>query len=458
MLLQKISKIWKYLTQGSVNRQILGASIIVGSLTLFVKSAGVIKELIVAWKFGTGDNIDAFLIALLVPSFIINVVAGSFHAILIPKYIQVQEQEGKKASQRLFSGVTIWALGLLVITTILMLVTAPFYLPLIATGFDQQKLELTFHLLYVIAPIISLNGITVIFSAVLNAGEHFALAAITPMVTSGITIIFLLGFESYGSSTLVAGLICGAVVEIAVLAAGLKHQGISIRPKWYGFNPHLLQVISQYMPTVAGSFLMCSAGLVDKSMAAMLSPGSVAALSYSDRLVTLPIFLITTALNTVVVPYFSKMVTNNDWAGIRHTLKHYLQLIFLVTVPLTGVLITFSEPITRLLLQRGSFTASDTQIVAQIQNLYALQIPFYVSAVFIVKLIISLQKNHILMWGSGLNLIVNITANLFFMHFLGIKGIALSTSCVYLTSFCFLLFFAFKYLKQIELNQESKSV
>jgi len=35
-------------------------------------------KVVVAWRFGIGDTLDAFLIALLVPSFIINVVAGSF--------------------------------------------------------------------------------------------------------------------------------------------------------------------------------------------------------------------------------------------------------------------------------------------------------------------------------------------------------------------------------------------
>jgi putative peptidoglycan lipid II flippase len=437
---------WRKITRGSVNRQIFGAAITVGIGTALVKGVAVIKELVVAWKFGISDDLDAFLIALLIPSFIINVVAGSVPAALIPTYIRVREQEEQKAAQKLFSGVTVWSLALLGITTILMIVAAPLYLPFIATGFSSEKLNLTFHLLCTMAPIVLLSGIITILSSVLNAGEKFVLAALSPASTSVITIGFLLAFSSLGSFALVAGLVGGSVLEILLLGVALHRQGISLRPKWYGFDPHLRHVAGQYIPMIAGSFLMCSTSLVDQSMAAMLSPGSVAALNYGNRVIALPITLATTALSAAVIPYFSKMVAYEDWTTLRHTLKHYLRLIFIVTVPLTGVFIAFSELIARILFQRGSFTASDTHLVAQIQSCFALQIPFYIGVILVVRLISSMQLNQILVWGSGLSLIVNIVANYYFMHWLGVKGIALSTSCVLSVLFLYLLFVAIKHL------------
>jgi putative peptidoglycan lipid II flippase len=343
----------------------------------------------------------------------------------------------------------VWSLGLLGITTIVMIVTAPLYLPLIASGFDPQKLDLTLHLLWAIAPFVLLSGILTIWSAVLNAGERFALAAIVPIVIPTISILFILGFESWGVFALVAGLLCGAVVQMVFLAVALNRQGISLLPKWYGFDANLRQVASQYAPIMTGAFLMCSTNLVDQSMAAMLEPGSVAALDYANRVIFLPLTLSTTALGTAVIPYFSKMVAEEDWINVRHTLMRYLRLIFAVTIPLMVFFIVGSELIVQLLFQRGSFTASDTRLVAQIQNFYALQIPFYVGALFVVRLINSMRINHFLAWGSALNLIVNIIGNYVFMIWMGVKGIALSTSLVYLVSFLFLVFFANRNLKKI---------
>ncbi len=448
--LSNLLTFWKKLTSGSTNRKIFGAAMIVGTGTLFVKVAAMFKELVVAWKFGTGNALDAFLIALLVPSFIINVIAGSFKAALIPTYIQVQEKQGRKAAQKLFSGVTVASIGLLILTTILILLLAPLYLPLIAAGFSDEKLDLTFRLTCAISPLILLSGIQIIWGGVLNAGERFALVGISPIITPVITIIFLLTSEAWGSFSLAAGLIGGGIAEMAILGVALKRQGISIIPKWHGLSPEFIQVATQYAPTVTASFLMCSAIIIDQSMAAMLAPGSVAALSYGNRVVSLPILLVTTGLNAAIIPYFSQMIAAKDWAGVNHTLKRYLKLIFLATIPLTILIIVFSQLIVSLLYQRGSFTASDTELVANIQNFYALQIPFYVSAIFVVHVIVSLRKNYIMMWGSGINLIANIAGNFIFMHFLGVEGIALSTSCVYLVSFSFLFFFALKFLRDIQ--------
>jgi putative peptidoglycan lipid II flippase len=447
---QKVKEIWQSISTGSVNSRIFSAAIIVAGGTLFVKVLAVVKELIVASKFGTSDELDAFLIALMVPVIIVTIIAGSFNAALIPTYIKVREQEGQQAAQKLFSSATIWSIGLLVIMTIFVVGAAPFYLPQITGGFSPQKLELTYQLLWVISPIILLSGITVVWGAVLNAGERFALVALAPILTPAVTICFLSGTATWGIFNLAIGLIIGQLLEMVIVGVALQRQGISVQLKWYGFDNHLKDVASQYAPMMAGALLMCSTSLVDQSMAAMLSSGSVAALAYGNRIIALPITIATTALGTAVIPYFSKMVALDDWTGIRQALKHYIGLIFATTIPLTGLIILFSEPIVRTLFQRGSFTAENTQLVAVIQACFALQIPFYIASILVVRITSAMRNNSVMMWGSAGNLIVNISLNYLFVQWFGVAGIALSTSCVYLFSFAFLLFFVLKNLRNID--------
>lgn len=449
-LWQKIADRWQSVTTGSVNSKIFSAAIIVAGGTLFVKLIAVVKELVVAWRFGTADELDAFLIALMIPSLITAVIAGSFNAALIPTYIKVRDLEGRAVAQRLFASATVWSIGLLTIVTCLIVVTAPLYLPSITSGFPPAKLALTYQLLWIISPIIILTGVGTIWGAVLNAGERFALVALTPILTSGATIILLMINQSGGIFNLAIGMIVGQLLEMGVVGHTLRKQGISLMPKWYGFDANLHEVASQYAPTIAGSFLMCSTGLVDQAMAATLPSGSVSALAYGNRIIALPIVIATTALSTAVIPYFSKMVALDDWKSIRQSLKQYLGLIFAASVPLAGFIILLSEPIVRLLFQRGSFTAENSHLVAQIQACFALQIPFYIGCILVVRLHSAMRNNQMMMWGSAGNLIVNISLNYLFMQWLGVVGIALSTSCVYLFSFLFLLFFLVRNLKAVD--------
>ena len=331
-----------------------------------------------------------------------------------------------------------------------MLATAPLYLPTIAKGFSPEKLTLTYQLLLVVSPMLILSGVATIWGAVLNAGERFALVALVPLITSAVTILMLSVFKSWGVFALAVGLIVGQLLEMVAIGIVLQKQGVSLIPKWHGVNADLSEVASQYAPSMVGSFLMCSTGLVDQSMAALLSSGSVASLNYGNRIVALPVIIASTAVSTVVMPYFSKLVASEDWNSVRKALKHYSISIFAVSIPLTLLIILFSEPIVSLLLQRGSFNASDARLVAQIQTCFAFQIPFYIACMLLVRLISAMRNNQVLVWGSAGNLIVNIVLNYVFIQWLGVAGIALSTSFVYIFSFSFLLVATLRQLKLTE--------
>lgn len=441
-------KFWQKFTSGSINRQIFGAAAIVGLATLIVRLAAFLKEQIVASRFGTTDAIDAFLVALMIPAFIITLVSSSLNSALIPTYIQVKEKQGKAASQRLLSNVVLCNIGLLTLVTLVAIATASLYLPYLARGFNSEKINLTFQLMLVIAPVVLVSTIGTTWSAAFNAGEKFALAALNPIITPLITIIILLVGQGLGVFTLAISLLIGAILEAILLGIFLSKQGIDVLPKWSQPDDNLRQVFGQYMPAIAGALLMNSTGIIDQSMAAMLPSGSVAALNYGNRVIALPITLLATALSTALVPYFSKMVAKEDWSGLIYTLKRYFLCCLVITIPIGLLFFGLSEPITKLIYQRGQFSYEDTLLVSRIQSMYSIQIPFYVTNILVVRLISALRANSILMWGSLVNAIVNVLLNIFFIKTMGITGIALSTSCMYIICLCFMSYCCLKVLNQ----------
>ena len=432
----------------SINRKILGATVIVAVFTGGAKVVFFAKELVVAWQFGTLDALDAFLIAYVVPSFAINLIAGSINAALIPVYVQAREREGHSSANNLYASVMTLGVLFLAICAGLIVLSAPLYLRVLASGFDADKLRLTLNLLYVMSPVVVLSGVTTIRGAVLNAGEKFAAPALIPVLTPALTIaLILLGGSFLGIYALALGLVVGQLTEAFFLGLALKRRGAQTSPGWHGMDANLRQVIQQLLPMVAGAFLMGSTQIVDQAFAASLPAGSVAALGYGNKVISFPLQIAATAIGASILPYFSVMSARNDWQAARRTLTRYLRLIFLATIPVTLLLIVFSEPLVRLLLQRGAFTEADTRIVADAQALGALQIPFYLGGILIVRLISAMKANHILMWGAVVSLVVNFFGDYFLMKVFGVVGISFSTSIVYFSSFVFLslmLFFMYR--------------
>ena len=189
----------------------------------FALLASFAKELVVAKWFGRGDALDAFVIAFLLPSFLVNLVAGSMNSALIPTFIQVREKEGGEAAQRLFSSVMVFGLVLLVGVSIVIAVLGPYCLPLLGSGFSAGKLILTRRLLYVLLPFIALSGLITMWTSVLNAGEKFALPALLPILTpvSIVLSLFLIG-NKWGIYALAAGTVAGVALQVVLTGLGCK--------------------------------------------------------------------------------------------------------------------------------------------------------------------------------------------------------------------------------------------
>jgi putative peptidoglycan lipid II flippase len=433
-------RLWETWSTQSTHRRVFEAVLTVGSLTVLVKLVAACKELVIAYRFGVSDALDAFLIAFVLPTFAIELIGGSLNGALIPTYIYVREHEGPVAAQRLFSGVMVASIVLTLAGSVLLALLSSVILPLLASGFNPGKLALTQQLYFLLLPTLLFCGMATIWRAILNAGERFALGAISPIVTPLLTVCLLVGVTDWdGIFVLTIATVVGLALEAGLLGWELRKRGFALMPWWYGATPAIRQVLRQYIPAVAASFLMGSTTLVAQSVAAMLGPGSVSILAYGSKAATLLLGIGSVAVSTAVLPHFSRLVAFGDSIGMRQTLKTYVQIILLVTVPLTVILMYYSEPVVRLLLQRGAFTEGDTYLVGQVQAIYLVQVPLYILSILCVRLISSFKASHLLLWGTIINLILSIVFNYLFAQWFQVTGIAFAISLMYLISTIYLL-------------------
>ncbi|CAN5657294.1 murein biosynthesis integral membrane protein MurJ [soil metagenome] len=412
----------------------ISAMAVVGALTLLVKIAATAKDVAVANSFGTTDLMDAFLIAFLLPSFVITVFAGAVPPALIPVYVRVLEREGPGSARQLLSSTLLFGAMILIGVSVLLAGASSQLLSVVGAGFDAPKLRTTELLLMVLLPGILLQGMSTIASAALNARDRYALPAVTPLLTPLVIVAVILYPQGWGIYALVVGTLIGMLLEIVLLGGALVRRRLIGFPVLRRSHHELRSVWNQYLPALLGSAVMGGAAVVDQFMAAALGPGSVSFLNYGSKLVIGLLGIGVFALATPLLPLFSRLVEAGSWKGIRSDLQSFGKFVMIVTIPGSLLLIYFSEDLVRLLFERGAFGAGDTAIVSRVQMAYALQIPFYVLGIIGVRLLSALGRNRWIMWISAGNLVVNVVANLVFMHFWGVVGIALSTSLVYIIS------------------------
>lgn len=444
---------------GSVNRRILSAATTVARLVILVKAASLAKEMLIARKFGASDALDAFYIALLLPSFLGAVVDSSFNSAFIPLYIEARENENSTVANRLFSTIAVFNIAALALVGALLAGLQKWLLPIIGSGFGPQKLALARPLFFVFLISMSLVGLSVLWRAALNAHECFTLTSIAPISNPIAIVIMLMAVgQTWGIYALAAGSVLGTVGELAIGGYGLWRLGVPLVPRWYGIDSWTRRVLWQYTPSVTGALLMGGTTLVDPAMAAMLGSGSVSALSYAYKLPALVLSIGLSSLSAAILPSFSRLSATENWGEMRRVLLSYTYLLALVTIPLTGLLIVLSKPLVSLFFQSGMFSAHDTEMVARVQTMFCLGIPFYSIAILYVRAISSLKRNHLIMWGTLISVSANVGLNILFMGIMGLPGIALSTSVVLTVSCVYLSIVLFRTLRQNECASDAAPI
>jgi putative peptidoglycan lipid II flippase len=432
---------------GSVNRRILRAAAAVAAAGLLVKVVATFKEFAVAGVYGRSDAMDAFLAAFLIPNLLINLISESMNQALVPTLIRVREREGHARAQELLSSSMLWVCLLLTAATVGMAVGAHGFFPLIASHFGAEKLGLSIRLFYALLPVVLITGIATNCTAVLNTFDRFAVPALAPVATPlAIIVSALVWGGRYGIWAMVYATLVGALIHAGVVAWSLERCGYHFRLWWHGTTEATREVARQYGPVLLSGVVASGGLLVDQSMAAMLPAGSVSALAYANRFVSVVVTLLAGAVSSAVVPHFSRMIAHEDWTGCRHTLRTWVRLTALVSTPIALALIAGSHWLIRSAFQHGVFGPQDTAMVTPVLMMYAIQIPFFVSSRVFYRFLVALRRTDLIFYCGALNLALDIALNLVLMRWMGVSGIALATSLWTVSTFIFLWYWSWKLL------------
>jgi putative peptidoglycan lipid II flippase len=420
---------------GSPLARIAGATLLIGALTVIARSTTVAREIAAAGAFGAGDALDAYLIAYAIPIYLLGAVAGSFQSAFVPRYIALTKTGPPGAADQLVgNALAAVALGMAAVSLALIAV-ADLVMPLMAIGFDPDKLALARGLLYLMAPIIVFGAVPIVYSAWLNALERFRVPALLPGIGPLVAVAALVLYgPAYGIRALAGGTVAGAFVEVIVVALAARMAGVRVPMPRLKMSADLAAVGREFWPLLYGTLLFSSTTLVDQVMTASLAPGSLAVLGFGSRVTALVIAVAGVGVATAVLPTFSRLVADQDWHTLIRTLVQFGGAVFTVAAVISAGIVLLSTPLTEILFERGNFSAADTGRVASVQTYYALQLPFFLLSLVLVRMLSALEMNRTVLGITAFNTVFNIVLNYFLMQRMGVAGIALSTTLVHFVS------------------------
>ena len=404
---------------------------IVATFLFLAKLVAAAKEMVVAWRYGTGAIVDAYLFVFDIVSVPVAVWYSVLSAVLIPLLarLQLSDQPTVSRFRRELLGCTVLvgiAAGLFV-WLVLRLALANSSL-----GLPPETRALALASVDWLVWVIPLGVMAHLGSVLLMArGRH------TNSLLEGaqpLTLLVLLLLLSSGDIfVLIAGTLLGALAQLALTTAMVGRGTIPARPQFSFTSPAWAEFGAGIGLMLVAQLALALAPVVDQLFAADLGVGAISSLGYSNRVLGLFLALGATAVGRATLPIFSRLRQTNPAALVP--LARRWCLLMLAGGAIVWLLCWGASGwIVQLLFERGAFNHRDTLAVSGVLGWGLSQIPFYYAMLVGSMAVLSLGMFRMAALLAILSLLVKTVLSFLLVPSLGLPGLMLSTSATWAVS------------------------
>ncbi len=359
---------------GAVDRSASPGRLVNLALILMVGTAlsrilGLVREGVTSSRFGTDGDVDAFVLADNVQSTIFELTSnGVLQAAMIPALagLMVAAHGGIAEVRRAMGALMTLILVATLMLTVAGIVWAPAVVAVLTGLFsvgeppNQVTIDLATDLVRWILPAVPLLGLGSVLMAGLHAAGRPAAPSLGSATRNGVFIVTALTLSaSIGIHSLALGTVLGALAIVVIQLPALRRVGLLVAPNLHLRHPAVGTVVRLSIPVTGSLIITTGVLVVDRNLASGVSEGTVAAMRYATTLVQTVLGLVAAAVALAALPSLSRHHEDDDPLAFARTLRRALVFVTLLIVPVTLMLAVLSEPVVRLIFQRGETTGAE---------------------------------------------------------------------------------------------------
>jgi len=395
--------------------------------------AGLAREVVAAGYYGISGPMSAFTIAFQVPNLIRALFAdAALQPAFVPVFTELIGKKAYKEAFRLASTMLLLVTMVLGAITALFVLLAPVIMPVFAPGFEGEILDLTVSLSQVLFPILVLLGISGIVVGILNSYDRFGAFAISPLFWNLTIILVLVVLEPmfHGQDRIYAyaiGILVGTLIQLLIPAWDLRHTPYRFSFSFDWRHPGVRRVLLLMLPVTISLGLINFNLLINSFFGSLVSDQAPAAIDKAFRIYQLPQGIFSVAIATVLFPTLARFANAGEIENLRATMANGMRQILFVLVPAAAAILALSDPMIRLIYQRGEFDPAETAVVATALFWFAFSLPTNGLYLLQTRTFFSLQKPWQATALATIDLVVSALAALALYKPFGVGGIVAGT-------------------------------
>lgn len=405
----------------------------IGIATALSRVLGFVRDIVIANFFGTAIYAQAFVVAFRIPNLLRDLIGeGATNAAFVPVLTDELTKKGKDEFFKLAQVILNILFVILIVLTVIGIFASPLIVKLIAPGFsaNAEKFEATVTLTRILFPFLILVGLWAYAMGVLNSLGVFAAPAFGPCLLN-ISMIFCAMWFGENVFGLASGVLAGGVLQLFIQFPSLYKQGWKPKLTTEFSHPKAKRIGKLLIPRALGACVYqvnVFISTILASLSGIVGEGAVAAIYYANRVWQLPLAIFGIALAQAALPTMSRHVALNDMEKLKDTVLFSLRVLFFILIPSSIGLMVLATPITRILFERGAFSAYSTGITSSALFFYAIGLVACGGIKILVSAFYSMHDTMTPVRTAFFALVLNIILNLALMYPLKVGGLALATS------------------------------
>ena len=433
---------------------LLKSTFIIMIVSLVSKLLGFVRDMLIANNFGVGMYTDAYNIAVTIPETIFTLVGLAISTAFLPMLSKIQAKKGKKEMYDFANNV----INILFIVSLIFFVVTSIFskeiVSILAKGFSEEALNIAVRLTKITLLNLLFLSINACFTSMLQVNEDFVIPSILGLFFNLPMIIYLLLFRNYDIVGLTVANVVGNLFRVIVQIPSLLTHGYKYKPIIRIKDERLKEIGILIVPVIIGAGANSLNMIVDKNIASSLSPGTISALDYGQKLIIFINTIITTSIANVAYPVMANLRNNGDIEGFINTLKKSIVYLALLLIPITVGAMIFGKDIVKIVYGRGQFNENAVMMTTLAFMGYGLGIFFTGIRDILNSTLFSMGKTKITTVNGVIGVIINIILSVTLSRYYGIMGIALASSIAMLVTSLLLLLS----IRKIERNFKIKDI
>jgi putative peptidoglycan lipid II flippase len=327
--------------------------------------AGLASQVVTAYFFGAGSEMDAFFTAMTIPLYLQIVLLGGLPFVVIPAFVN-EENSGHEDDAWSLTGTLVWfTSGFLFLMAVLGALFARDIINITAPGFGDEKSFLSAQMLAIMIFSVPFMGLSSFTSGVENIrGRYFWPATATAIGSLGNLVVLLVFHSSLGPISLAWGNLASAILMASVTTIPVfKHGWKEPLPL---NDPRLVEILKLVTPFILFGLITSSRLILERYFASVLPDGDLSYMGYANKISNIFVVLLATSIASPIFPAMARAYSQEGIPGLVKQSDYGLRLTLAVALPAVTIITVLSIPLVRLLFERGAFLADTTLSVSLI--------------------------------------------------------------------------------------------